>query len=281
MTDFDDKNTPDRCSDQGQGTVNEVNGVPPHSTIKPENGAANRPVFSPSIETLREWIAKAKADPNFAGRGQCERWEARLRELEAASAEARPASVEARPASVEAKPASVESPSLYLLELAEHHREMLHASRISDEVIRARGYRTVINPIELVTLGFNEAQARTPGLLLPGHTPDGQLFFVYRPDNPRCSDNKHKPKNPDGTYPQTIKKYEFPKEHSMRLDCPPTCRPELADPSVPLWITEGQKKGDALASAGKCVIALLGVWAWRGSNERAARPPWRTGTSSR
>jgi hypothetical protein len=34
-----------------------------------------------------------------------------------------------------------------------------------------------------------------------------------------------------------------------------------------LWITEGQKKGDALASLGLCVIALLGVWNWRGKNE--------------
>ena len=36
----------------------------------------------------------------------------------------------------------------------------------------------------------------------------------------------------------------------MRLDCSPLCLPDLGDPTVPLWITEGQKKGDALASAG-------------------------------
>ena len=52
----------------------------------------------------------------------------------------------------------------------------------------------------------------------------------------------------------------------MRVDCPPRCRPGLADPAVPLWITEGQKKADALASRGLCAIALLGVWNWRGTN---------------
>jgi predicted P-loop ATPase len=52
----------------------------------------------------------------------------------------------------------------------------------------------------------------------------------------------------------------------MRLDCPPPCQPRLGDPSVPLWITEGQKKADALASVEQCAIALLGVWNWRGKN---------------
>jgi hypothetical protein len=36
---------------------------------------------------------------------------------------------------------------------------------------------------------------------------------------------------------------------------------------VPLWITEGQKKADALASRGLCAVALLGVWNWKGKND--------------
>jgi Domain of unknown function (DUF3854) len=32
---------------------------------------------------------------------------------------------------------------------------------------------------------------------------------------------------------------------------------------VPLWITEGVKKGDALTSRGLCVVSLAGVWNWR------------------
>ena len=52
-----------------------------------------------------------------------------------------------------------------------------------------------------------------------------------------------------------------------RLDVPPRCQPHIGDPMTPLWITEGQKKGDALASIGvERVIALGGVWSWRGRN---------------
>jgi hypothetical protein len=52
----------------------------------------------------------------------------------------------------------------------------------------------------------------------------------------------------------------------MRLDCPPRCRALLGDPAIPLWITEGQKKADALASAGATALALLGVWNLKGKN---------------
>ena len=40
----------------------------------------------------------------------------------------------------------------------------------------------------------------------------------------------------------------------------------LGDPQIPLWVTEGQKKADALASRGPCAIALLGVWNFKGKN---------------
>jgi hypothetical protein len=48
------------------------------------------------------------------------------------------------------------------------------------------------------------------------------------------------------------------------------CQPQLADPRVPLWITEGQKKAAALASRGLCAVALLGVWNFKGKNEFGA-----------
>ena len=56
-------------------------------------------------------------------------------------------------------------------------------------------------------------------------------------------------------------------DEKMILDVPPTCQPMLGDPSVDLWITEGTKKADAGASRGLCIIALLGVWNWRGRND--------------
>jgi len=142
---------------------------------------------------------------------------------------------------------------------SEHLKMLKDESGISDELIKMRGYRSVSNIEELKELGFSSSQLR-PGLLIPICTVDGQnALSILRPDNPRVIENTKK-KNPDGTHPNKIIKYEFPKGESMRLDCPPKCRGQLADPSVPLWITAGVKKGDAFASQGLCAIALLGVW---------------------
>jgi hypothetical protein len=141
------------------------------------------------------------------------------------------------------------------LQLSELHYRMLSVeSSIADEVIKGRGYRTIRDVRDLAELGFSRQQCRPPGLLLPLHTTDGSSpFSVYRPDTPRIKDGRPI-------------KYELPAKCGVRLDCPPVCRPLLADPSVTLRITEGQKKGDALASRGACVIALLGVWNFKGKN---------------
>ncbi|MBA2768496.1 MAG: DUF3631 domain-containing protein, partial [Sporichthyaceae bacterium] len=58
---------------------------------------------------------------------------------------------------------------------------------------------------------------------------------------------------------------------------PPGVGPQLGDPAVPLWVTEGVKKADAAALAGLCCVALPGVWSWRGSNGsggKVAVPDW-------
>jgi hypothetical protein len=161
-------------------------------------------------------------------------------------------------------------PPIPTLPLSQKHFDILHASAINDDVIGARGYRTITDANELHELGFSPAQCRVPGLLLPVHTTDGgNSPNVYRPDSPRVLEDKKK-KNPDGTHPNKVLKYEMPKGESVRLDCPPVCQPMLSDPSIPLWITEGQKKADALVSARLCAIALLGVWNFKGKNEFGA-----------
>jgi len=151
---------------------------------------------------------------------------------------------------------------------AKHLAILRTESAISDAVIQARGYRTITDAKELTALGFAPAQCRVPGLLLPIHTTDGgNGCHIYRPDAPRSFDDKTKPRLADGAYSQRVIKYETPKGASLRIDCPPACYPQLRDPQTPLWITEGQKKADALASQGLCAIALLGVWAFKGKNE--------------
>jgi len=157
--------------------------------------------------------------------------------------------------------------------LSPEHRAMLKASAIIDDVIQERGYRTITSSRELEGLGFSAAQARqVPGLLLPLHSTDGQeLPYVYRPDNPRVYEDKKGRRDKEGKYPTKVIKYEFRKGESMKLDCPPRSQKHLSDPSVPLWITEGQKKADALASLGLCAIDLLGVWNFIGKNSKGGK----------
>ncbi|MDQ3259073.1 MAG: DUF3854 domain-containing protein, partial [Acidobacteriota bacterium] len=139
--------------------------------------------------------------------------------------------------------------------LLSHHAELISASAISDEVVRARGYRTVTDKAELKALGFGEAQRRTPALLIPVRSVTGEIAtYQIRPDEPRIKDGKPL-------------KYETPAGTRMALDIPPMARLMLADPALPLFITEGARKADAAVSRGLCCVALLGVWNFRGMNE--------------
>ena len=147
-------------------------------------------------------------------------------------------------------PFSTEIPALL-----NSHLEHLQGSAISTEVVRERGYQSILGTKQLADLAFSKAQQRTPGILIPLWGVDGgQVGHQYRPDNPRL--------NPTG---KPIK-YENPSGSSIRLDCPPRCQKLLGDPSIPLWITEGSKKADALASKGACAISLTGVWGFKGKN---------------
>jgi len=148
-----------------------------------------------------------------------------------------------------AGPFSVECPNLL-----QHHLDHLQASGISDEVIRERGYESVLGKKQLADLGFSYAQQRTPGILIPLHGTDSSpAGYQYRPDNPRMKDGKPI-------------KYETPTGGNIRVDVPPRCRLGLTDPSIDLWFTEGIKKGDALASHGLCAADLIGVWGFKGKN---------------
>jgi Domain of unknown function (DUF3854) len=142
--------------------------------------------------------------------------------------------------------------------LPHHYDQLVHGSGIAVEVIEERGYCSITDEqfSLLKESGFSRAQWKNvPGLCLPLWTTDGQNgLMVYRPDTPRL-DTKG-----------TTLKYEIPAKHGVRLDCPPRCQPRLNNPAEPLWVTEGQKKADALASHDLCAIALLGVWNFKGKN---------------
>jgi hypothetical protein len=140
--------------------------------------------------------------------------------------------------------------------LQRHYESLRTGSGISDEVIRQRGYSSILSHKELQQFGFSAAQQRHPGVLMRVWPPDGKTsLYTYRPDTPR------------ETIDGKVLKYELPKGAKMRLDVPLRCRTELADPRVTLWFTEGQKKADALATHGLTAVALLGVWNFKGKND--------------
>jgi hypothetical protein len=141
--------------------------------------------------------------------------------------------------------------------LADQHKKMLiDESSIARDVAEARGYRTIEKKVELKTLGFSDSQRNTPGLLIPVYSPTGEIAtYQFRPDQPRI-DKKGK-----------SVKYETPSGTRMVLDVHPFAREMLGNSAVPLFITEGIKKGDALVSRKLCAVALLGVWSWRGRND--------------
>ena len=101
-------------------------------------------------------------------------------------------------------------------------------------------------------------QQLVPALLIPIHDPTGRVAtYQLRPDEPRTVKGK--------TKTRTLK-YETPKGSSLTLDVNPLSVDKMGDPTVPLWITEGSKKVDALVSRDLCALGVMGVWGWRGTN---------------
>ena len=151
--------------------------------------------------------------------------------------------------------------------LHENHRQMLADSAIDEGVRDEREYRTVTVKAELERLGFGRAQCSVPALLIPVWGPAGEVaLYQARPDEPRIKRGK-------------ALKYETPAGSRMTLDVHPRAREGLGNPAVPLFVTEGVKKGDCLVSHGLCAVAVLGVWNWRGTNAqggKVALADWET-----
>jgi Domain of unknown function (DUF3854) len=91
-------------------------------------------------------------------------------------------------------------------------------------------------------------------MVVPQLRQDGSTWgWQYRPDVSRLKNDKPV-------------KYETPIGQRNGIDVPPGVGPQLGNPSIPLWVTEGVKKADAAACAGLVCIAFPGVWSWRGTN---------------
>jgi uncharacterized protein DUF3854 len=144
----------------------------------------------------------------------------------------------------------------------QHHLEMLAASGITAEHAERRGYMTC-GPAQQSWLAHSarivKPGIRFPGLLIPLLRADGSTWgYQYRPDEPRIRSGKPV-------------KYETPFQQSNGLDVPPGIGALLADPSIPLWITEGTKKADCGVLQGLCIVALTGVWNWMHTNSAGGK----------
>lgn len=130
-----------------------------------------------------------------------------------------------------------------------HQRTQIEGSGIAPEIAAERGYWTAARRSELPPEFIKDYQRR-PGLVIPVRSPSGRTGYRLRADRPR--------KGKDGK----PRKYEQPADTPNMLDVHPRNMAALEDTSVDLWVTEGEKKGDALTSRGLCAVALFGVWGW-------------------
>jgi Protein of unknown function (DUF3631) len=126
----------------------------------------------------------------------------------------------------------------YGLHIFPQHAALLAASAISPKVSRERGSVSADLKTRLERAGFARSQRVVPSLLIPIYGTDGELrLHQNRPDNPRLDNGKPR-------------KYETPWRKPICLDVPRRVIGQLADPAVPLWITEGARKADAAVRPG-------------------------------
>ena len=141
-----------------------------------------------------------------------------------------------------------------------NHARLIQDSAISWDVEFERGYFSTDVKALLGNLGFTKTQQQVPALVIPIYSViDGKIAnYQIRPDYPRIDRRKGKPV-----------KYETIQNSRMCLDVHPRVYSagSLKAPDVPLFITEGIRKGDAAVSHELCSINLIGVWNFRGTNE--------------
>jgi hypothetical protein len=155
------------------------------------------------------------------------------------------------------------------MKLNEQHYEHLKASALSDDIITERGYCSIcagsihdwrqvaghIHSDKLLKTILHDGALAFPLYRCADSDP---YTWVIRPDLPRKSrDNK-------------AIKYEYPANTPNVLDILPRYRLALTDPDIDVWVTEGAKKADALATHLPDVLPINenGVWGFR-SRRRA------------
>lgn len=138
--------------------------------------------------------------------------------------------------------------------LLPHHFDNLRKSGLSDETINQWGCYSITTDqgwvINQLGFGHIEPPALALPILPPGRKEPDLNDVIIKPDRPR-KDRNGRPI-----------KYETRPHAQNRIHVPFRCDDLIADATVPLWITEGQKKAAKAAQEGLPCIALPGVWNW-------------------
>jgi hypothetical protein len=132
--------------------------------------------------------------------------------------------------------------------LSDSHQREIRAAGISAEVEQARGYKTIHRRAEIPDT-FADWQRRL-GLLIPTYSPSGSVDYQLKPTRPIKRRNGDAPK------------YEQPHGSSLSLDVNPLMLCEVREGTSDLWISEGSKKIDSLASRGEAGVGIIGVWCY-------------------
>ena len=139
--------------------------------------------------------------------------------------------------------------------LGHRWREVTEESAIDPAVALERSYYLEKTKKGLERLGFKRSQQRAPAIVIPRFSPCGEpIPPQIKPDKPLIEERTGKSRP---------RKYETPAGTPVRLSVPPRAVPMMREVQRTLYVTEGDKKGDALASVGETVIALQGVECWR------------------
>lgn len=143
--------------------------------------------------------------------------------------------------------------------LSIQHRDALRKRGLTDKTIEAAGIWSASAQEASALVGFN---LHSGGIVIPFHHPlTGQsVLSRVRPDQPPVINGKPA-------------KYLSPTDVGNRLYFPPSCAELLGDPTVPIGITEGEFKTLWAYQVQLFYIGLIGVWGWRGKNDKGERGP--------
>jgi putative DNA primase/helicase len=144
-----------------------------------------------------------------------------------------------------------------------HHLAELRASGLTDETIAAARIYSETNHNELArTLNWNSAhRTRVPAIVFPFWSADGRPTDYARAklDSPRTIKGK-------------LAKYESPREHRNEVYIPPLAIASLADATIPILISEGEKKTLKATQEGFPCIGLVGIFGWKQSGTEQLHP---------